>query len=131
MNHKANKKEQSSTMGERTTDNITSNTKTFYIGDRNYIRRGLELGVDNFEHTGLTTAPEYPDDVIRLLKERTAKGRVAGGPLYWTPTVEGLWNYQTTVANPEYLDNQCWHRGLEVSTHIFIYIFFDKRANTK
>lgn len=80
------------------------------------IRRGLEIGVDNFEHTGLTTAPEYPDDVIRLLKERTAKGRVAGGPLYWTPTVEGLWNYQTTVANPEHLDNKCWHRGLEQST---------------
>lgn len=80
------------------------------------IRRGLEIGVDNFEHTGLTTAPAYPDDVIKLLIERTAKGRVAGGPLYWTPTVEGLWNYQTTVANPERLDNNCWHRGLEQST---------------
>ena len=80
------------------------------------IRRGLEIGVDNFEHTGLTTAPAYPDDVIKLLIERTAKGRVAGGPLYWTPTVEGLWNYQTTVANPERLDNKCWHRGLEQST---------------
>ena len=80
------------------------------------IRRGLEIGVDNFEHTGLTTAPEYPDDVMRLLKERTAKGRVAGGPLYWTPTVEGLWNYEATVANPEKLDNKCWHRGLEPST---------------
>ena len=44
------------------------------------IRRGLEIGVDNFEHTGLTTAPEYPEDVMRLLKERTARGRVAGGP---------------------------------------------------
>lgn len=80
------------------------------------IRRGLEIGVDNFEHTGLTTAPEFPDDVMRLLKERTAKGRVAGGPLYWTPTVEGLWNYELTVANPERLDNKCWHRGLEPST---------------
>lgn len=80
------------------------------------IRRGLEIGVDNFEHTGLTTAPEYPEDVIKLLIERTAKGRVAGGPLYWTPTVEGLWNYQLTVANPERLDNKCWHRGLEKST---------------
>lgn len=80
------------------------------------IRRGLEIGVDNFEHTGLTTAPEYPEDVIQLLIERTAKGRVAGGPLYWTPTVEGLWNYQLTVANPERLDNKCWHRGLEEST---------------
>jgi len=80
------------------------------------IRRGLEIGIDNFEHTGLTTAPEYPADVIALLKERTAKGRVAGGPLYWTPTVEGLWNYDLTVANPERLDNKCWHRGLQQST---------------
>ena len=28
------------------------------------IRVGLKIGVDNFEHTGLTTAPEYPPDVI-------------------------------------------------------------------
>ncbi|MDJ0652659.1 MAG: amidohydrolase family protein [Xanthomonadales bacterium] len=76
------------------------------------IRVGLKIGVDNFEHTGLTTAPEYPPDVIAALRERTATGRVAGGPLYWTPTVEGLWNYTNTVANPEHLDNDCWHRGL-------------------
>lgn len=76
------------------------------------IRRGLEIGVDNFEHTGLTTAPEYPPDVLRALRERTAVGRVAGGPLFWTPTVEGLWNYENTVDNPEKLDDPCWHRGL-------------------
>jgi imidazolonepropionase-like amidohydrolase len=76
------------------------------------IRRGIAIGVDNFEHTGLTTAPEYPEDIMTLLKERTAKGRVAGGPLYWTPTVEGLFNYENTVANPEKLDNACWERGL-------------------
>lgn len=76
------------------------------------IRRGLEIGVDNFEHTGLTTAPEYPEDIVRTLRERTATGRMAGGPLFWTPTVEGLWNYQYTVDNPEKLDDDCWHRGL-------------------
>ncbi len=80
------------------------------------IRRGLAIGVDNFEHTGLTTAPEYPPDVIAALRERTATGRVAGGPLFWTPTVEGLWNYLDTVDNPEKLDDDCWHRGLEPST---------------
>lgn len=46
------------------------------------IRAGLEIGVDNFEHTGLTTAPEYPPDIMTALKERTATGRIAGGPLY-------------------------------------------------
>ncbi|WP_102796094.1 amidohydrolase family protein [Bowmanella denitrificans] len=80
------------------------------------IRRGLTIGVDNFEHTGLTTAPGFPDDVMEKLKERTATGRVAGGPLFWTPTVEGLWQYDLTVANPERLDNNCWQRGLKDDT---------------
>lgn len=80
------------------------------------IRVGLEIGVDNFEHTGLTTAPEYPPDIIRALRERTATGRVAGGPLFWTPTVEGLWNFDRTVRNPEKLDDDCWKRGLEDDT---------------
>jgi imidazolonepropionase-like amidohydrolase len=78
----------------------------------NEIRRGLEIGVDNFEHTGLTTAPEYPADIIEALRERTATGRIAGGPLFWPPTGEGLWNYDLTVDNPEKLDRDCWHRGL-------------------
>lgn len=80
------------------------------------IRRGIKIGVDNFEHTGLTTAPEYPDDVMTLIKERTATGRIAGGPLFWTPTVEGLYQYEDTVANPEKLDAKCWHRGLAEDT---------------
>lgn len=82
----------------------------------NEIRRGLEIGVDNFEHTGLTTAPEYPPDVVTALRERTATGRIAGGPLFWTPTVEGLWNYDRTVDNPEKLDTDCWHLGLAPDT---------------
>ena len=80
------------------------------------IRRGLAIGVDNFEHTGLAAAPGYPSDIIDLLRERTATGRVRGGPLYWTPTVEGLWNYDQVIANPEHLDNDCWERGLEADT---------------
>ncbi len=82
----------------------------------NEIRRGLDIGVDNFEHTGLTTAPAYPPDIMAMLKERTATGRIAGGPLFWTPTVEGLWNYPLTVDNPEKLDDTCWHRGLKPDT---------------
>ncbi len=80
------------------------------------IRVGLKIGVDNFEHTGLTTAPGYPPDILEQLKERTATGRVAGGPLYWTPTVEGLWNFDRTVANPEKLDDACWKVGLKPDT---------------
>ncbi|MCH7830864.1 MAG: amidohydrolase family protein [Proteobacteria bacterium] len=80
------------------------------------IRRGLRIGVDNFEHTGLAAAPGYPEDIMELLRERTATGRIRGGPLYWTPTVEGLWNYDQVIANPEHLDNDCWHRGLEPDT---------------
>jgi imidazolonepropionase-like amidohydrolase len=74
------------------------------------IRRGLMAGVDNFEHTGLSTAPEYPEDVIRAIRERA--GNMAGGPLFWTPTVEGLLNYEYLRDNPEKLDDPSWHEGL-------------------
>ena len=74
------------------------------------IRRGLKAGVDNFEHTGLSSAPGYPDDVMEMIKERTAQMNL--GPLYWTPTVEGLYNYEYVRDNPEKLDSDCWHEGL-------------------
>jgi imidazolonepropionase-like amidohydrolase len=74
------------------------------------IRRGLKAGVDCFEHTGLAAAPEYPADIIAMIKERTAKMNL--GPLFWTPTVEGLYNYEYVRDNPEQLDNTSWHLGL-------------------
>ncbi|MFT4568269.1 MAG: imidazolonepropionase-like amidohydrolase [Saprospiraceae bacterium] len=74
------------------------------------IRRGLLTGMDNFEHTGLSSAPEYPEDVMIMVKERTAQMNL--GPLYWTPTVEGLYNYEYMRDNPEKLDSDCWHEGL-------------------
>ena len=74
------------------------------------IRRGLAAGVDNFEHTGLSSAPQYPDDVMTMIKERTAQMNL--GPLFWTPTVEGLYNYEYVRDNPEKLDNDCWHMDL-------------------
>ena len=74
------------------------------------IRRGLTAGVDNFEHTGLSTAPEYPPDVIEMIRERAAKMNL--GPLFWTPTVEGLYNYEYLRDNPEALDDPSWHLGL-------------------
>ncbi|HUE83718.1 MAG TPA: amidohydrolase family protein [Pyrinomonadaceae bacterium] len=77
------------------------------------IRRGLLAGVDNFEHTGLAAAPEYPPDVIALLRERTAKMNL--GPLFWTPTVQGLLNYEYVRDNPEQLDDPSWHVGLPQS----------------
>lgn len=72
------------------------------------IRRGLLAGIDNFEHTGHATAPEYPADVMEMIKARTASGK----KLFWTPTIEGLWNYEYTRDNPEILDNDSWHLGL-------------------
>lgn len=74
------------------------------------IRRGLKAGVDNFEHTGLSSAPEYPADVMEMIKERTAQMNL--GPLFWTPTVEGLYNYEYVRDNPEALDNDSWHLDL-------------------
>ena len=77
------------------------------------IRRGLQVGVDCFEHTGLATAPEYPADLIAMIRERTAK--MSLGPLFWTPTVQGLLNYEYVRDNPEQLDDPSWQVGLPQS----------------
>lgn len=74
------------------------------------IRLGVKAGVDNFEHTGLSSSPAYPEDVMDLIKERTAKMNI--GPLYWTPTIEVLFNHDYVVNNPENLDNDSWHLDL-------------------
>ena len=73
------------------------------------IRRGLKAGVDCFEHTGLAMAPEYPEDVMEMIKERTANSNTK---LFWTPTVEGLWNYDYIRDHPEKLDDPSWKVGL-------------------
>ena len=74
------------------------------------IRRGLLAGVDDFEHTGMGSASEYPPDIMRLLEERTARGNA--GPLFWTPTIEGLFNFEYMRDNPEHVDDPAWHEGL-------------------
>ncbi|HEY5850603.1 MAG TPA: amidohydrolase family protein, partial [Lysobacter sp.] len=74
------------------------------------IRRGLKAGVDCFEHTGLGPSPEYPEDVMAALRERT--GNMAAGPMFWTPTIEGLFNFPYTVRNHEFIDGDAWHEGL-------------------
>jgi len=71
------------------------------------IRRGLEAGVDNFEHTGLATAPAYPDDVMAMLKDATAQRQV-----FWTPTISPLLLFEYTRDHPERIDDPRWHRGL-------------------
>jgi imidazolonepropionase-like amidohydrolase len=77
------------------------------------IRRGLQVGVDCFEHTGLATAPEYPAEIIAMIRERTAK--MSLGPLFWTPTVQGLLNYEYVRDNPEQLDDPSWQVDLPQS----------------
>ncbi len=74
------------------------------------IRRGLKAGVDNFEHTGLSSAPGYPADVVAMIDERTAQMNI--GPLYWTPTISVLYNNDYIKENPELLDDPSWHEGL-------------------
>jgi imidazolonepropionase-like amidohydrolase len=78
------------------------------------IRMGLAIGVDDFEHTGLSSAPEYPADVMAALAERTAS--MAKGPLWWTPTIEGLWNYEYVRDHREGLDDPAWMEGLKPDT---------------
>ena len=73
------------------------------------IRRGLKAGVDCFEHTGLATAPEYPEDIIQMIRERTGN---SNNKLFWTPTIEGLFNYDYVLKNHEHLDDPSWKVGL-------------------
>jgi len=78
------------------------------------IRRGLQLGVDNFEHTGLGTAPGYPEDILQGLRERNTS-------LYWTPTISPLYTmYHTGQFFPERLDGPAWREGMpaEMATEI-------------
>ena len=74
------------------------------------IRRALRHGISYFEHTGLGPAPEYPADVITALRERTAN--MSAGPVFWTPTIEGLFNFPYAVRNHEHVDSTDWHEGL-------------------
>ncbi|NKB89949.1 MAG: amidohydrolase family protein [Acidobacteria bacterium] len=97
------------------------------------IRVGLRHGVDNFEHTGLGTAPGYPEDVLEGLRERNAS-------LYWTPTVTPLLTMRYTgEIFPERLDDPRWRDGMpaEVAdeirgslaqiTHLPYYALFPSR----
>ena len=74
------------------------------------IRKGIVAGVDCFEHTGLSSAPEYPADIVQMIRERSAD--MSRGPLWWTPTIEGLFNYEYLRDNPEQLDDPAWQEGL-------------------
>jgi len=70
------------------------------------IRRGIQAGVDCFEHTGLGSAPEYPPDVFDLMKGRA-------NTLFWTPTIGPLLLYRETRDEfPERLDDPRWQEGL-------------------
>jgi imidazolonepropionase-like amidohydrolase len=70
------------------------------------IRRGIQAGVDCFEHTGLGTAPEYPPDVFDLMKGRA-------NTLFWAPTIGPLLLFQETRDGfPERLDDPRWQAGL-------------------
>ncbi len=74
------------------------------------IRRGLAAGVDGFEHTGLATAWEYPADIVEGLRARAAQGNKP--PLFWTPTIDVLTNFDVRRDDMEFLDDPAWRLGL-------------------
>jgi imidazolonepropionase-like amidohydrolase len=66
------------------------------------IRVGLKHGVDGFEHTGLGTAPGYPEDILAAMRERNSS-------LYWTPTISPLYTlHEAGSVFPERLDDPAW-----------------------
>lgn len=76
------------------------------------IRRGLIAGVDDFQHVR-TQTPEYPADIVALIRERVA----TGPPLYWTVTAgaNGQLNAAYLASNPEFLDDPANFIGLPQS----------------
>ena len=76
------------------------------------IRIGIELGIDNFEHSGMTSAPDYSEQTKNIIMGRTSIGEDTGVPLYWTPTASYYAHYSENIANPEFIDDSCWQRGL-------------------
>ena len=77
------------------------------------IKIGLELGIDNFEHSGSTSAPDYSEATRNIIMARTSIGEDTGVPLYWTPTASYYAHYSANIANPEFIDDTCWQRGLK------------------
>ena len=73
------------------------------------IRLGLLAGVDDFQHVR-TQTPEYPPDVVALIRDRVRNGP----PLYWTVTAggNGQLNAAYLAANPEFLDDPSNFIGL-------------------
>ena len=70
------------------------------------IRIGLKVGVDSFEHTGLATEPEYPEDILAGIRKRNQT-------LAWCPTIEGLYLSEYTADGfPERLNDPRWQEGL-------------------
>jgi imidazolonepropionase-like amidohydrolase len=73
------------------------------------IRQGLLAGVDDFQHVR-TQTPEYPPDIVALIRERVRNGP----PLYWTVTAggNGQLNAEYLASNPEFLDDPANFIGL-------------------
>jgi hypothetical protein len=65
---------------------------------------------DKLTHLAYERKPAYPDDIVKAIAERTSQ--MSKGPLFWTPTVEGLYNYEEVRDNPEKLDDPSWHLDL-------------------
>ncbi len=76
------------------------------------VKIGIQIGIDNFEHSGSTSAPDYSKETKKIIMSRTAIGEDTGVPLYWTPTAAYYSHYSENVANPEFIDDTCWQRGL-------------------
>ncbi|HYV98697.1 MAG TPA: amidohydrolase family protein [Gemmatimonadaceae bacterium] len=76
----------------------------------NEVRRGLAAGVDDFEHTGMATAPEYPPDIIEALHARAALGNKP--PLFWTPTIDVLTNFADRRDHAEFVNDDEWYQFL-------------------
>jgi len=74
------------------------------------IERGLTAGVDGFVGLELGAMPEFPPATLAAIAARAAD--TSRPPLFWSPAISGVLNYEDLRRNPEPLDDPAAVEGL-------------------
>ena len=85
--------------------------RVFAYGERPAaVERGLAAGVDGFLGLDLGALPAFPEETLRAIAARAAS--TTQPPLYWSPAISGVMNYEDLRRNPEPLDDPGATAGL-------------------
>lgn len=73
------------------------------------VERGLAAQVDGFIGTGMGAAPAFPDTVVLALRQRLLVQPER--PVFWSPAVSAVFNYEWLRVDPEPLDDPGLYDG--------------------